>query len=63
MPIRPSDPELGAPGFKEIGKAFVEAQTSRLQASGNLVSEALTSAKENFVAPAVNAGCLSLPIL
>lgn len=58
MPIRPSDPELGAPGFKELGNAFVEAQTSRLQASGNLVSEALTSVKENFVAPAVNAGLL-----
>lgn len=58
MPIRPSDPELGAPGFKELGNAFVEAQTSRLQASGNLVSEAFTSVKENLVAPAVNAGLL-----
>lgn len=55
MPIRPSDPELGAPGFKELGNAFVEAGK---QASGNLVSEALISVKENFVAPAVNAGLL-----
>lgn len=55
MPIRPSDPELGAPGFTELGNAFVEAGK---QASGNLVSEALTSVKENLVAPAVNAGLL-----
>lgn len=58
MPIRPSDPELGAPGLKELGNAYVDWQTSRLQASGNLVSEALTSVRENLVAPAVNAGLL-----
>jgi poly(A) polymerase len=55
MPIRPNDPELSAPGFKELGNAYVEAGK---QASGNLVSEALTSIKENVVAPAVNAGLL-----
>lgn len=55
MPIRPNDPELGAPSFKELGNAYVEAGK---QASGNLVSEALTSVKENVVAPAVNAGLL-----
>ncbi len=55
MPIRPNDPELSAPGFKELGNAYVEAGK---QASGNLVSEALTSVKENVVAPAVNAGLL-----
>ncbi|MBA4078005.1 MAG: hypothetical protein C0508_23455, partial [Cyanobacteria bacterium PR.023] len=55
MPIRPNDPELSAPGFKELGNAYVEAGK---QASGNLVSEALTGVKENVVAPAVNAGLL-----
>ncbi|CAN5312425.1 hypothetical protein BH11CYA1_BH11CYA1_23760 [soil metagenome] len=55
MPIRPSDPELGAPGFKELGNAYVEAGK---QASGNLVAEAFTSVKDNLVAPAVNAGLL-----
>ncbi len=55
MPIRPNDPELSAPGFKELGNAYVEAGK---RASGNLVSEALTSVKENVVAPAVNAGLL-----
>jgi poly(A) polymerase len=55
MPIRPNDPELSAPGFKELGNAYVEAGK---QASGNLVSEALKSVKENVVAPAVNAGLL-----
>ena len=46
---------MSAPGFKELGNAYVEAGK---QASGNLVSEALTSIKENVVAPAVNAGLL-----
>ncbi|MFA6212788.1 MAG: CCA tRNA nucleotidyltransferase [Candidatus Obscuribacterales bacterium] len=55
MPIRPSDPELGAPSFKELGNAYVEAGK---QASGKLVAEALTSVKENLVAPAVNAGLI-----
>ncbi len=55
MPIRPNDPELSAPGFKELGDAYVEAGK---QASGSLVSEALKSVKENVVAPAVNAGLL-----
>ncbi len=58
MPLTPhstGDSDLRAPKFKELGDAYVAAGQ---QASANLVSETLTTVKENVVAPAFNAGVL-----